>query len=183
MHSPCVFEPYVEYNRLECCQLQTILYFSLIWTRMILHVWCPTFLYDFNQFFFIFVREIFIIPTESTNQMQQTLKFTTCHLTLRQLMSYIYMEHPFLMFLDHTQRRSTVGRTPLDEWSARRRDLSLSTHDTHNRQISMPPVGFEPKISAGERQGEQKFVVTPLNMRTFLYLERWRIILTSFVTK
>jgi len=30
-------------------------------------------------------------------------------------MSYIYMEYPFLMFLDHTQRRSTVGRTPLDE--------------------------------------------------------------------
>ena len=28
---------------------------------------------------------------------------------------YIYMEHPFLMFLDHTQRRSTVCRTPLDE--------------------------------------------------------------------
>ena len=25
------------------------------------------------------------------------------------------MDHPFLMFLDHTQRRSTVGRTPLDE--------------------------------------------------------------------
>ena len=36
-------------------------------------------------------------------------------LTLRRLMSYIYMEHLFLMFLDHTQRRSTVGRTPLDE--------------------------------------------------------------------
>ena len=66
-------------------------------------------------------------------------------------MSYIYMEHPFLLFLDHTQRRSTVGRTPLDEWSARRRDLYLATHDTHNRQISLPPVGFEPKISAGER--------------------------------
>jgi len=36
-------------------------------------------------------------------------------LTLRRLMSYIYMEHPFLMFLDHTQRRTTVGRTTLDE--------------------------------------------------------------------
>jgi len=36
-------------------------------------------------------------------------------LTFRRLMSYMYMEHPFLMFLDHTQRRSTVGRTPLDE--------------------------------------------------------------------
>ena len=63
----------------------------------------------------------------------------------------MYMEHLFLMFLDHTQRRSTVGRTPLDEWSSRRRDLYLTTHDTHNRQISLPPVGFEPKISAGER--------------------------------
>jgi len=36
-------------------------------------------------------------------------------LTIRLLVSYIYMEHLFLMFLDHTQRRSTVGRTPLDE--------------------------------------------------------------------
>jgi len=24
------------------------------------------------------------------------------------------MEHPFLMFLDHTQRRSTVGRSPAE---------------------------------------------------------------------
>ena len=64
---------------------------------------------------------------------------------------YIYMEHLLLMFLDHTQRGTTVGRTPLNEWSAHRRDLYLTTHDTHNRQISMPPVGFEPTISAGER--------------------------------
>ena len=57
----------------------------------------------------------------------------------------------FTRFLDHTQRRSTVGRTPLNEWSARRRDLYLTTHDTHNRQTSMPPVGFEPTITASER--------------------------------
>ena len=43
------------------------------------------------------------------------LTVCTMCLTLRRLMSYIYMEHPFLMFLDHTQRRTTVGRTPLDE--------------------------------------------------------------------
>jgi hypothetical protein len=54
------------------------------------------------------------------------------------------------MFLDHTQRGTTVGRTPLDERSARRRDIYLTTHDTYNRQISMPPVGVEPTISAGE---------------------------------
>jgi hypothetical protein len=57
----------------------------------------------------------------------------------------------FLRFPDHTQRRTTVGRTPLDEWSVRRRDLYLTTHNTHNRQTSMPPVEFEPTISAGER--------------------------------
>jgi hypothetical protein len=40
-------------------------------------------------------------------------------------------------FLAHTQRRTTVGRTPLDEWSACRRDLYLKTHNTHNRQTYM----------------------------------------------
>ena len=58
------------------------------------------------------------------------------------------MASSFTRFPDHTQRRTTVGRTPLDEWSARRRDLYLTTH---NRQTSMPPVGFEPTISASER--------------------------------
>src|SRR5215475_9561365 len=55
------------------------------------------------------------------------------------------------MFLYHTQRHSTLCMTPLYESSARRRDLYLTTHDTHNRQIPMPPVGFEPTFSAGER--------------------------------
>ena len=45
------------------------------------------------------------------------------------------------MFLDHTQRCSTVGRTPLDEWSARRRDLYLTTHDTHNRHCLLALLG------------------------------------------
>jgi len=61
------------------------------------------------------------------------------------------MDFSFTRFLDHTQRRTKVGRTTLDEWSACRRDLSLTTHNTHNRQTSMPLVGFEPKTSAGER--------------------------------
>jgi len=35
--------------------------------------------------------------------------------------------------LDHTEQHTTVGRTPLDEWSAHRRDLYLTTHSTQNR--------------------------------------------------
>jgi hypothetical protein len=43
------------------------------------------------------------------------------------------MAFSFLRFLDHTKRRTTVGRTHLEEWSARRRDLYLTTHNTHNK--------------------------------------------------
>ena len=43
------------------------------------------------------------------------------------------MASSFLMFLDHTQRRTTVGGIPLVEWSARRRDLYLTTHNTRNK--------------------------------------------------
>ena len=60
-----------------------------------------------------------------------------CHRVATQLqlnISYIFlllwrcdptrvMATSFLRFLDHTRRRTTVGRTPLDEWSARHRDL------------------------------------------------------------
>ena len=55
----------------------------------------------------------------------------------------------FTRFLDHTRRHTTFGRTPLDEWSARRRHLYLTTQ--HSRQTSMPQVGIERTISAGER--------------------------------
>jgi len=43
----------------------------------------------------------------------------------------------------HTQRHThTLGRTPLDAGSARRIDLYLTTHNTHNRQTSIRPPGF-----------------------------------------
>jgi hypothetical protein len=50
-----------------------------------------------------------------------------------------------------TLRHTTLGRTALDKGPARRRDLYLTTHNTHNRQTSMPPVRFEPTILVSER--------------------------------
>jgi hypothetical protein len=41
------------------------------------------------------------------------------------------MANSFTRFLDHTQRLTTVGRTPLDDWSARRKDLYLTTLTTN----------------------------------------------------
>jgi hypothetical protein len=77
----------------------------------------------------------------------------------------------FTRFLDHTQRHTTIGRTPLDEWSARRRNRCLTTHNTYNRQISMPPVGFEPKISADERP--QTYALDRETTGTGIDLSRW----------
>jgi hypothetical protein len=45
-------------------------------------------------------------------------------------------------FLDHTQRRATVDRVSLDEWSGRRRNLYLTTH---NRQTSTPRCDSNPR--------------------------------------
>jgi len=50
-----------------------------------------------------------------------------------------------------TLRHTTLSRTPLDEWSARRGDLYLTTHNTHKRQKSMPLGRFDPTIPASER--------------------------------
>jgi len=47
-----------------------------------------------------------------------------------------------------TFRHTTLGRTPLDEWSARRRDLYLTKHNTHKRQTNIPPAVFENPIPA-----------------------------------
>jgi len=99
------------------------------------------------------------------------------------------MASSFLRFQDHTQRRITVGRTPLDEWSARRRDLYLITHNTQNRQTSMPQVGFEPTIAAGE--GPQTYALdraatgtgTFLSARVKLYIILFGQTLVHFESK
>jgi len=48
--------------------------------------------------------------------------------------------------------RSHSDSPPLEEGSARRRDLYLTIHNTHNRNTSMPLKAFKPEIPASERQ-------------------------------
>jgi len=48
-------------------------------------------------------------------------------------------------------RTHTHSSSPLDEGSALRRDLYLTTHNTHKRQTSMLPVSFEPVMPGSER--------------------------------
>ena len=83
------------------------------------------------------------------------------------------MASSFTRFLNHTQRRTTFGRTPLEEWSARRRDLYLTTHNTHKRHPSMPPAGFEPTLSAGVRP--QNYALDRAATETKLYFITYNI--------
>jgi len=52
----------------------------------------------------------------------------------------------FTIILSHT----ALGSTPMDEWSARWRNLYFTTHIIHNRKTFMPPAGFEPAIPASD---------------------------------
>jgi len=51
-----------------------------------------------------------------------------------------------LIVLIHT----TLGGTALDEGSARCKDLYPTTHNTHKKETSMLPAGFEPAIPTSE---------------------------------
>jgi hypothetical protein len=70
----------------------------------------------------------------------------SCNTTLIQVF-FLWRNSPtlaraasFLRFLDHIQWHTTVRRTPLDEWSARRRDLYL-TNTQHSQQTDINAHG------------------------------------------
>jgi hypothetical protein len=54
--------------------------------------------------------------------------------------------------LQHAVIHAAFAKHPLDEWSAWRRDLYLTTHNNHKREIPIPPAGFESPIPESERQ-------------------------------
>jgi hypothetical protein len=83
------------------------------------------------------------------------------------------MVSSFTRFLDPAHRRTTIGRNPLYEWSARRRALYLTTHNTQNRQIAMPPPsppgGFQTQNLSRQR-------VTDLHLRpAILTYSLWKL--------
>jgi hypothetical protein len=61
-------------------------------------------------------------------------------------------------FLDHTQPRTTVGRIPLDEQSARRRDLYVTTYNIHKIKHPGPGWNSNPQYqqASGRRPTPEK---------------------------
>jgi len=59
-----------------------------------------------------------------------------------------------------TLRHTTLGTTPLDEWSARRRDLYVTTHNTHNRQTDRHPCRWrDSKLRIPASEGPQTHAI------------------------
>ena len=53
--------------------------------------------------------------------------------------------------LDSSGRMISSQQRPLPDNTQHSQHITLTTHNTHNRQTSMLPVGFEPTTQAGER--------------------------------
>ena len=90
----------------------------------------------------------------------------------------------FKRFLDHTQRRTTVDRTPLDKGSARRRDLYLTTHNTHNRQTSMPQWESNPEFQQASGRRPTPQTARPLGQeenRLLKYIKKENCIFLVFI--
>jgi len=68
----------------------------------------------------------------------------------------------------------TLGRTPLDEGSTRRRELYVTIHITYRRETSKIPGGFEPTIPASERpqtHALDHMVTEPITINFLPYLQ------------
>ena len=105
---------------------------------------CPTLLFERPEFF--------LLLTLSSLLRHTSVRDPAPHGGPTRAMAFSFFKLP-----DRTQRRTTFGRTVRDEWSARRTDFYLTTHNTQKRQASLHPAGFEPTISARERQQTYAF--------------------------
>ena len=81
----------------------------------------------------------------------------------------------FTRFLDHTQRRTSRQETSRRVIYSSQRPLPGNTQ--HSQQTPMPPVGFEPTISAGERP--QTYVLDRAATGTGKFRDYYTIITTS----
>jgi hypothetical protein len=93
--------------------------------------------------------------------------------------------HPHFLGFEISLRHTTLGRTPLDEGSARRRDLYLTTHNTDKGHPCLP-VGFEPAIPGRDRPqtyalnraaiGIGHFIIIPhLSLHSSIYYIEYRL--------
>jgi hypothetical protein len=97
-----------------------------------------------------------------SNQDLAAVQFVACWMHLQGYALYAYYCIPWLYSprwptpshcwgFQTTLRHTKFGRTPLDYWSARRRNLYLKKPNNYTRETSLPRSEFEPAIATSER--------------------------------
>jgi hypothetical protein len=66
-----------------------------------------------------------------------------------------------------TFRHTTLGRTSLNAWSFRRRDLYLTTHNTHKRQTSVPRRDSNPQSQQPSGRRPTPHTALPLSSAVY----------------
>ena len=97
-------------------------------------------IFNWFQVFFLFLSSfhlLFVVQTVNVSPNH------TQSLSLSLSLSYTHT---------NTIRHNTLGRTPLEESSTRRRDLYLTTHNTYKRQTTPAPARFKPAVPSSERK-------------------------------
>ena len=79
-----------------------------------------------------------------------------------------------------TLRHTTLGRNSLDQWSARRSDLHLTTLNAHKIQVSIPSAGFETAIPANERPQRTLGSAEIISWRKFHWTQVTNALISSF---
>jgi len=83
-----------------------------------------------------------IIPSTNTVNLHTVM---SCYISFS-LTAFSCSSTPQYACYTVTFRDTTLVTSPLDEWSVRHSHLYVKTHNTHNRQTSMPPWDSIPQI-------------------------------------
>jgi hypothetical protein len=75
------------------------------------------------------------------------------------MVQQLLVGHGLLIIEASRSHSHTLGSSPLDKWTGRRRHFYLATYNTHKRQTSMPPAGFESQSyqASGRRPTPEAF--------------------------
>ena len=96
-----------------------------------------------------------IVPTRATFVTHQIInnivKPITCFLSQSAIFQQLTLGVEGCYWCLFVLRHTTLGRNPLEDGSARRKDLYMTTHNAHKRQTFMPPVELDPETPASER--------------------------------
>jgi hypothetical protein len=85
---------------------------------------------------------------------------------------------PHCLGFEIIHRNTILCRNSLEEVSARHSDGYLTTHNIHNREIPMPPTGFQPWTPASERPQTYFLysVATRIGMRLHKYVKNTKLL-------